>query len=194
MIPNTPTPADILHFWFEEAGPSRWYAVSAAFDARVRRRFSAAVERHARQLQETGNHPWLTEPESAFALVLLFDQMPRNIWRGSGRAFAYDAKARDVSMRMIEAGFDWAIPADRRDFVYMPFMHSEKLEDQDRCVELATERLEQDSTLRHAQLHREVIERFGRFPYRNQALGRASRPDELEYLESGGYSPGSKRK
>lgn len=186
-----PTPDDILDFWFDTAGPRKWYAVSAAFDAVVRRRFARAVERHSAQLR-TGSHPWLGDPGSALALVLLFDQFPRNIWRGSGRAFAYDGQARAVSLDMIERGFDWAIRADRRDFIYMPFMHSEDLADQDLCVELAQNRLEQNSTLRHARMHREVIERFGRFPYRNAALGRQTTWAESEYLSSGGYAPGRK--
>ena len=186
-----PTADEILEFWFDTAGPKRGYTVDAAFDAVVRRRFARAVERHAATLRG-GDHPWLGDPGSALALILLLDQFPRNIWRGSGRAFAYDAQAREVSLDMIERGFDWAVRADRRDFVYMPFMHSEDLADQDLCVELAENRLEQDSTLRHARMHREVIERFGRFPYRNDALGRGTTQDEAEYLTSGGYAPGRK--
>lgn len=191
MSISDPTPDDILKFWFDEAGPKRWYKVSSGFDARVRRRFARAVDRHARQLCE-GEHPWLVEPEAALALVLLFDQFPRNIWRGSGRAFAYDALARHVALDMVEHGFDWVIEPERRDFIYMPFMHAESLEHQDLCIALAASRLEQDSTLHHARKHREVIERFGRFPYRNAALGRDSTPEEGEYLSASTYQPGRK--
>lgn len=184
-----PVPQDILDFWFDEAGPAKWYAVSAAFDATVRRRFGKAIEREAVRYRE-GRHPWLDSADGALALVLLFDQFPRNVWRGSGKAFAFDPLALEIAERMIGRGFDWAVPEDRRAFVYMPFMHSEALADQDRCIELAAERLEGGSTLHHARKHREVIERFGRFPYRNDALGRTSTPQESAYLESGGYAPG----
>lgn len=188
-----PTPDDIIDFWFNAAGPRHWYAASPAFDARVRRRFARAVERHDRVFWEEGVHPWMGTPAGAFALILLFDQMPRNIWRGSGRAFAYDEHARFVALDMIARGFDWAISPSRRDFVYMPFMHCEDLETQDLCIALATDRLDQDNTLSHARKHREVIERFGRFPYRNEALGRPSTPDEIAYLDGGGYAPGRKK-
>lgn len=186
-----PTPEEIIQFWFDEAGPKRWYKVSSAFDARVRRRFARAVDRHARTLCDD-NHAWLGDPDGAFALVLMFDQFPRNIWRGSGRAFAYDALARHVALDMIERGFDWAVAPERRDFVYMPFMHAESLEHQDLCIALAQGRLEQDSTLRHAIKHREIIARFGRFPYRNDALGRSTTTDEAEFLAGSNYIPGRK--
>ncbi|MDM7984656.1 MAG: DUF924 family protein [Maricaulis sp.] len=188
----TPTPDEIIDFWFNEAGPKKWYATSPAFDATVRRRFARAVDEHAKQMR-AGRHPWLGNPDSAFALVLLFDQFPRNIWRGSGRAFSYDVLARNVSLDMIDRGFDWAIDESRRDFVYMPFMHGENLALQNLCIDLVRERLEGEGTLRHAIKHREVIARFGRFPYRNEALGRASTDEEREYLETGGYAPGRKK-
>lgn len=184
-----PAPQDILDFWFDEAGPAKWYAVSAAFDATVRRRFGRTIEREAARF-DAGRHPWLDSADGALALILLFDQLPRNVWRGSGKAFEFDPLALEIAERMIVRGFDWAVPEARRAFVYMPFMHSEALADQDRCIELAAERLEGGSTLHHARKHREVIERFGRFPYRNDALGRTSTPEESAYLESGGYAPG----
>lgn len=184
-----PTAGEILGFWFDEAGPAKWYAVSPAFDAVLRRRFGKTIEREAARLK-AGRHPWQDTADGALALILLFDQFPRNVWRGSGKAFAFDPLARELADRMIDRGFDWAVPADRRAFVYMPFMHSEDLADQDRCIALAAERLEQGSTLHHARQHRAVIERFGRFPYRNEALGRTSTPEETAYLEGGGYAPG----
>jgi uncharacterized protein (DUF924 family) len=184
-----PTADEILAFWFEEAGPEKWYRVSAAFDAQMRRRFGKTIEREAAIFRQ-GGHPWCETAEGALALILLFDQFPRNVWRGSGKAFEFDPLARDLAGRMIERGFDWAVSEGRRAFVYMPFMHSEDLADQDRCIELARERLDGEGTLHHAVKHREVIERFGRFPYRNEALGRASTPFEVEYLVNGGYAPG----
>jgi len=192
MSIKDPTPEDVLDFWFNEAGPSRWYTVSTAFDAVIRRRFAKAVEGQAQTLSQTGEHAWMEAPESALALVLMFDQFPRNIWRGSGRAFAYDPLARQISLDMIDRGFDWAIPAERRDFVYMPFMHAEDMAFQDLCVEMATTRLEQDSTAHHARQHREIFRQFGRFPYRNEALGRESTPEEITFLETARYIPGRK--
>lgn len=184
-----PTPDDILGFWFEEAGPKKWYSVSPAFDAVVRRRFGRTIEREAARCRD-GRHPWSDSAEGALALILLFDQFPRNVWRGSGKAFQFDPLALDLARRMVERGFDWAVAEDRRAFVYMPFMHSERLEDQERCIALAGERLANGDTLHHAVKHREVIERFGRFPYRNAALGRTSTPEEIAYLDGGGYAPG----
>ena len=183
------TAADIRTFWFDEAGPAAWYRVSPDFDARMRRRFAACVEREAAALR-AGEHPWQGDAEDALALILLLDQFPRNIWRGSGKAFAFDALARQVARSMIERGFDWAIGEEQRAFVYMPFMHSEALSDQDYCVELAAERLKSQGTHDHAVKHRDVIRRFGRFPYRNEALQRTSTPEEIDYLEQGGYAPG----
>ena len=192
MSLRRPTAEEINTFWFDEAGPKRWYTLSAAFDARVRRRFAASVEREAAACRDTA-HPWLETPEGALAFILLFDQMPRNIWRGSGRAYAYDALSLEGARNMIARGFDFALPEDRRAFVYMPFMHSEAMADQALCVDYAANRLEKTDTLRHARLHRDVIARFGRFPHRNEALGRESTPEEAAFLEAGGYAPGRKR-
>ena len=188
-----PAPEDILAFWFEEAGPKRWYKTDSRFDALVRRRFGPWLE-GLRELDQDLGHAWLCAPRSALALVIALDQFPRNIWRGSKAAFEFDPLARQAAGAMIEHGFDLEFCDAERAFVYMPFMHSEDIEDQHRCVELAADRLpETDGTLRHARLHREVIERFGRFPYRNEALGRETTPAEQAYLDAGGYAPGSKR-
>tara|TARA_R110000868_G_scaffold158638_1_gene386912 strand:- start:5947 stop:6540 length:594 start_codon:yes stop_codon:yes gene_type:complete len=189
MSAPTVTPEAIRKFWFEEAGSAAWYRVSPDFDARMRRRFAGSIEREAAVLR-AGDHPWQDDADDALALILLFDQFPRNIWRGSGKAFAFDALARQVARGMIERGFDYAIDESRRAFVYMPFMHSEALADQDYCVELAAERLKSQGTHDHAVKHREVIRRFGRFPYRNEALERETTPEEADYLEHGGYAPG----
>tara|TARA_R110002096_G_scaffold44980_1_gene121420 strand:+ start:2314 stop:2907 length:594 start_codon:yes stop_codon:yes gene_type:complete len=189
MSAPTVTPEAIRKFWFEEAGSAAWYRVSPDFDARMRRRFAGSIEREAAVLR-TGDHPWQDDADDALALILMFDQFPRNIWRGSGKAFAFDALARQVARGMIERGFDYAIDESRRAFVYMPFMHSEALADQDYCVELAAERLKSQGTHDHAVKHREVIRRFGRFPYRNEALQRETTPEEADYLKHGGYAPG----
>ncbi len=192
MSIGDPTIDDVIDFWFETAGPKRWYAASPGFDARVRRLFAKAVEDNARLWWQSG-HPWEDTAYGQFALIVMFDQFTRNIWRGSGHAFAHDELARHLSLQMIDQGYDWVIPDERRAFVYMPFMHSERIEDQDFCVELAEERLSGTGTLEHAIKHREVIRQFGRFPYRNEALGRASTAEEIAFLDGGGYAPGRKR-
>jgi uncharacterized protein (DUF924 family) len=141
-----------------------------------------------------GDHPWLETADGGLALLVLFDQFTRNVWRGSNKAFAFDALARTIARAMIDRGLDRDVPDDRRSFVYMPFMHSEDLADQDLAIELFSTRMpEGNNNLHHARQHRDVIEKFGRFPYRNAALGRESTPEEIAYLEGGGYAPGSKR-
>jgi uncharacterized protein (DUF924 family) len=186
-------PEAVLEFWFERAGPKRWFSVDRDFDAQMRRRFGPAC--HALRRHSTvAGHPWLVEPDSALALLILTDQAPRNVWRGSNAAFSLDPLAREAAFEILASGFDWALSNDQRAFVYMPLMHSEDVEDQALCVALCEERLGVDSgTTRHARAHRDVIMRFGRFPYRNAALGRASTAAELEFLGSGGYAPGAKR-
>ncbi|MGX6646723.1 DUF924 family protein [Maricaulaceae bacterium MS644] len=188
-----PDPESVLEFWFERAGPKRWFSVDPVFDAEMRRRFGPAC--HAlRRLSTVAGHPWLVEPDSALALLILTDQAPRNVWRGSNAAFSLDPLARQAAAEMLAGGFDWALAEDRRAFVYMPLMHSEDLEDQALCVALCEERLGADSgTAGHARAHRELIIRFGRFPHRNEALGRASTAAEIEFLSGGGYAPGAKR-
>lgn len=186
------SPDFILHFWFEDTPRKLHFVSTPAFDAKVRRLFAREIERQARRFGPDG-HPWLEDADSALALIVLFDQFTRNVWRGSGKAFAFDPLARQAAEAMIDRGFDWAVADDRRAFVYMPFMHSEAIADQDRCVALCEERLPAGSnTVDHARQHRDLIARFGRFPYRNDALRRPSTPQERDYLRSGGYTPGSK--
>lgn len=189
----TITPDDIVSFWFDEAGPKAWFAVSAVFDQKVKSRFGHLLEDW--QIGTSlDNHPWLQEPESALALVITLDQFPRNIYRDQPKAFAFDEDALSAAKLAIYAGFDLEIEEKRRSFFYMPFMHSEDLGAQNTCVILCKDRLpESDSTLKHAKAHRDLIKRFGRFPHRNKILNRPSRPDEIKFLEEGGYAPGAKR-
>lgn len=181
-------PDDILTFWFDEAGPKRWYQKSDAFDAEIRARFEAAAT-DAAAAKKAGTHPWEKEPNSALALIIMLDQFPRNMYRGNRAAFAWDDLALSVAEDMTEKGWDLKIPQARRAFVYMPYMHSEDLAVQTRCVELMDSRVDNESNLHHAKEHRKVIERFGRFPHRNEILGRESTPEETAFLKSGGYSP-----
>lgn len=186
-------PADILRFWFEETDPQLHFVSTPDFDAKIRRQFARVIEDEAKRAKD-GDHPWMETAGGGLALLILFDQFTRNVWRGSGKAFAFDAVARAIAQAMIDKGFDLDVPEARRSFVYMPFMHSEDLADQDKAVELFATRMPEGNTnLHHARLHRDVIARFGRFPYRNGALGRTSGPDERAYLDGGGYAPGTKR-
>lgn len=188
------TAADICQFWFVECTPKQHFVSTPAFDAQVRRRFAKAIETEARRVK-AGDHPWLETAEGGLALILLFDQFTRNVWRGSGKAFAFDEAARQIAKAMIDRSLDRELPPKKRSFVYMPFMHSEALTDQDFSIKLFGSRLpEENNNLSHAVKHRDVIKQFGRFPYRNDALGRKSTSDERAYLSGGGYAPGSKRR
>ncbi len=188
------TSTDILTFWFGSAGPKRWYQKSDVFDAQIRQEFEDTAVDLAGSLSRKSPHTkpphaWEGDSESALALIIALDQFPRNMYRDTKAAFAWDDLALDVARRMVSANLDLKIDQSRRAFIYMPFMHSENLEDQSRCVALADQRLNSDSTLHHAREHRKLIERFGRFPHRNEILERTSTPAELRFLEHGGYAP-----
>ena len=175
------TPADVLAFW-REAGPTRWFRKDEAFDAEFRTRFLVAHEATVRGELDA----WTGSAEGSLALLILLDQFPRNSFRGTPRMFESDAKAREVAHLAIAASFDTQLEAGLRNFFYLPLMHSEDLADQDRAVELA--RKLGDDPLRYAILHRDIIARFGRFPHRNAALGRATTPEERRFLDDGGFA------
>jgi uncharacterized protein (DUF924 family) len=175
------TPADVLAFW-REAGPSRWFRKDTAFDEQFRTRFLAAHEAAMRGELD----PWAADAHGSLALLILLDQFPRNAFRGTPRMFESDAKAREIARQALRADFDQQVDAEMRNFLYLPFMHSEQLADQDLAVEL-TRKLG-DEPLRFAVLHRDIIERFGRFPHRNAVLGRATTPEEQRFLEDGGFA------
>ncbi|MGY0504903.1 DUF924 family protein [Luteimonas sp. e5] len=172
--------SEVVGFW-REAGREKWFNGGEAFDAECRRRFADAHHAAARRECEA----WLDEAESALALILLLDQIPRNIFRGSGHAFATDGLARRYALKALQAGHDAQCEAALRGFFYLPFEHSEAMADQHRAVELFAA-LGDDVMYDYALRHREVIERFGRFPHRNAALGRVSTPEEQAWLEAGG--------
>ena len=171
---------DVVAFW-REAGPARWFGGGAAFDAQCRERLLPPHLLAARRELDG----WQATAEGALALLLLLDQIPRNVFRGSGHAFATDSLARHYATRALEAGFDARIDAAMRLFFYMPFEHSEDMADQVRAVELFTA-LGDDNYLHYAVAHRDVIAKFGRFPHRNHALGRTSTPEEQAWLDAGG--------
>jgi uncharacterized protein (DUF924 family) len=174
--------AEIVSFW-REAGPKKWFDKDEAFDLAIKSKFLAIHEAAARgelaALEETA--------EGALALVILFDQFPRNMFRGSDRAFATDPLARAVADRALARGFDQATDETMRPFFYLPFMHSELTADQDRSVRLH-DALGDAERARHAASHRDVIVKFGRFPHRNRAVGRDTTAAEQEFLDGGGFA------
>jgi uncharacterized protein (DUF924 family) len=174
-------PQHVVRFW-QEAGPQRWFRRDPEFDAQFRERFLVAHEAAASGALDH----WLASADGALALVLLLDQFPRNAFRGTPRVYATDAHARAAADAAIRAGFDRVVPQDLRQFFYLPFMHSERPEDLERCVAL-NEQVGGES-LRFARHHRDIVARFGRFPHRNAVLGRTSTPEEERFLAEGGFA------
>jgi uncharacterized protein (DUF924 family) len=176
------TPARVIAFW-TEAGPKRWYVRDDAFDAEIRQHFLAAYEAAASgQLAA-----WEETAEGALALIIVLDQFARNMFRGSRRAFDTDPLALDAARRALQRGFDRDIEPPLRQFFYLPFMHSEAMADQERCVSLF-ETYGDANNLKFAIIHADIIRRFGRFPHRNPVLGRTTTKDEQDFLDSGGFS------
>ena len=175
------TPADVVTFW-RDAGPDRWFNKDTAFDDEIRRRFLALHEAAAAgRLTE-----WEANAEGALALLILLDQFPRNMFRGQARAFATDPLARAVTSRAILNGFDGAFP-DLRSFFYLPFEHSEDMKDQERGLTLYKASGDADG-LKWAEIHADIIRRFGRFPHRNAILGRVTTAEEQKFLDDGGFA------
>ena len=172
-------PRDVLDFWLKDTASEKWFATDAALDAEIRARFEDAWRLGcAGKLED-----WENEANGALALIVLFDQFPRNMFRGQSEAFASDALAREIAKRAIAQKRDLEVPSAFRSFFYLPLTHSENIADQEACVQLTRERLGEDhSTYPYTLLHRAAIERFGRFPARNKALGRASTAEEQEFL------------
>lgn len=168
--------APIIHFWFEELRPEAWFRKDERVDAAIRERFAGAYERLSR-VQPSD----LETALECLAAVIALDQFPRNMFRGSPRAFATDALALSIAERAITAGFDMQLDSSRRVFLYMPFQHSESTAVQARSIQLFTQLGDAD-TLGYAYKHQAVIDRFGRFPHRNEMLGRVSTAAELQFL------------
>ncbi|WMJ70459.1 DUF924 family protein [Stenotrophomonas sp. 24(2023)] len=172
----------VVEFW-KDAGPDKWFVRDDAFDARFRELFQD--EHHAAAAR--GREHWLSTAEGALALMLLLDQFPRNCFRGTAHSYATDGLARHYAMRAIEEGLDLQLVPKLRAFIYLPFEHSEDPLDQDRSVAMF-DVLGDKEYLGYAELHREIIRRFGRFPHRNAVLGRIPTPEELDYLAEGGFA------
>jgi uncharacterized protein (DUF924 family) len=180
-VETPPDAGEIVAFW-AEAGPARWFAKDPEFDRQFRTRFLALHEAAARGELDA----WRGTAEGALALLILLDQFPRNAFRGARRMYVTDVRARAEADTAIRAGHDRNVAFEQQKFFYLPFAHSEDLGDQDRAVALC-ERLGGEDYA-HAQGHRDIVRRFGRFPHRNSILGRAMSPAEQAFLDQGGYA------
>lgn len=186
-------PGEVLDFWFGREGEEgygefreAWFQKDEEFDRQVRSRFLDDYERAARGEYDR----WQEEPESCLALVILLDQFPRNLFRGDPRTHATDDKALVISSEALQKGLDRELLTFQRHFLYMPFMHSEDLEDQRRSVALFRELADEGGpeVTEYAEGHRDIVERFGRFPHRNEVLDRRTTPEEAKFLEQPGSS------
>jgi len=179
---DLPTPLDVLEFWWK-AGYEKWYGGGEAFDTECRDRFLPLLEAAA----GGGLQDWEATPHGSLALIIVLDQLSRNIFRGSVRAFEQDARALDVAERAIANRFDLAFPVPARNFFHMPFMHSEELAHQERCCDYFRSCGDKDGYF-YALIHMDAIRRFGRFPHRNALFGRDTTAEEQAYLDSGGFA------
>ncbi|WFU41742.1 DUF924 domain-containing protein [Bradyrhizobium sp. CB82] len=176
------TPGGVLAFW-REAGGDRWYKRDDDFDAEIRSRFLELWRRAANGDLSS----WEASDDGALALVIVLDQFPRNMFRGDALTYASDGQAREVARRALARGTDERVDPALREFLYMPFMHSEHLADQLHCVALFR-KVDGSDNLKYAEEHADIIRRFGRFPHRNRILGRSSTPDEQAFLDEGNFS------
>ncbi|MEM9270270.1 MAG: DUF924 family protein [Pseudomonadota bacterium] len=176
-------PKAVLKFWFEELTPQDWYTGGDALDNEIRTLFQQDWEDVSRR----ENSKWICRAKERLAYLLLLDQFPRNMFRGTAKAFSTDRKAVTFAKSAIARKQDIQIKGDARQFMYMPLMHSESLQDQELSVRLFLAWEPKGRNLPHALAHRDIIREFGRFPARNEALGRTSSAKEIAYLESGGY-------
>lgn len=181
MNDTTITAAQVLAFWFDESSPKQWFARDDAFDAAIRARFAPLHAAAARgELWR-----WRADAPGRLAEIIVLDQFSRNLHRGSGLAFAQDTVALVLAQELVAQGLDQHLPAVQRAFAYLPYMHSESLAVQQESLRLYVA-LAAPENLRFARAHAEIIERFGRYPHRNAALGRASTPEEQAFLQQPG--------
>lgn len=187
----SPTPADVLDFWFDSAGEARWFEQSDAFDAIIRERFGETLAAARRGELDT----WAQSPEGWLALLIVRDQFSRNLYRDDARAWADDAATQAIALEGMARGYDRQLPPLQRVFAYLPLEHAESLGLQKHCVRLfetlaasqpAFDRARFENFLDYARRHHDVIDRFGRFPHRNAVLGRADTPAEQAYLATPG--------
>jgi uncharacterized protein (DUF924 family) len=179
-------PAEVVAFW-RSAGPERWFKKDEAFDAAIRAAFEADHHAAARGDYDT----WIETGEGALGLLILLDQFPRNLYRGSAHAFATDPLARKVAREAVVRGYDTEAELALRPFFYLPFEHSEEAADQALGVALCETQLREtgdEGNLKWARVHQDIIQRFGRFPHRNHAFGRETTPEEQAFLDDGGFA------
>ena len=179
-------PTEVRDYWFQRDRKD-WFEKNPAFDEEIRSRFLPLFKRGLQDQLQT----WRQTPAACLALVILLDQFPRNMFRGSAKAFAADPQARAAARVILDNRWDKAMTPDERMFAYLPLEHSESLADQERCLALMQEISVFPETAdlpKWAEAHLVIIQRFGRFPHRNAALGRASTPEELEFLKQPGSS------
>jgi uncharacterized protein (DUF924 family) len=179
---SLPSAGDVLAYW-RALGPKRWFVKDAAVDAEIRAQFLGL---YAAALAGSLG-PWEDDAAGALAHIIVLDQFPRNMFRDRAAAFVADPLARAVAGRAIELGFDRQAAKAERPFFYLPYMHSEALADQECCLELCRD-AEDAGTLKYAELHADIIRRFGRFPHRNAVLGRVTTPEEQAFLDGGGFA------
>ena len=179
------TPEKVLSFWLDETDPKQWYNSSKDLDNAILQEFYPTWV----SIMDGKFGMWLTYPTGSLAYILVLDQFSRNMFRGSSKAFSSDLVALAAAKQAIKHKFDLVIDEPGRQFFYLPLMHSESLQDQERCIRLMLERmpLEGMNNLLHARAHREVIRKFGRFPTRNEALSRKNTAHEADYMKNGGY-------
>lgn len=179
------TAGEIVGFWLEEVGPAKWYVQEDTLDAEIRERFLPVWE----AAFNGEMYEWCQDAETILAFLILTDQFPRNMFRGDPRSYATDVLARTAAKMAVHRRWDMGVPQPERQFFYMPLMHSENLGDQDACIRLMSERMPENREMHvlHAKVHREIVRRYGRFPYRNAALGRMTLPAEQAFLDGDGY-------
>lgn len=179
------SPEDVLAFWLDEIGEDGWYEADPAVDAEITRRFKPLWQ----SAKEGALSLWMTYPSGTLAYLILTDQFSRNMFRGAPEAYSMDPAALALSKIAVEKDWDLKIDEPARQFFYLPMMHSECISDQERCIRMLMTRMPETgaSNLLHARAHRDVIRKFGRFPFRNEALERRTLETELAFLEDGGY-------
>lgn len=176
-------PVTVLDFWLGTVGPEGWYTADDGTDAEITAQFGNLWK----VARDGGLDHWAEGSAGTLAFLILTDQFPRNMFRGLPDAFATDPIARNAARLAIARGWDVAVPEPERQFFYLPFEHSEDPADQDLAVQYMSARMSGESGALHARAHQEIIRRFGRFPFRNAALGRKSTPEERAFIDDGGY-------
>jgi uncharacterized protein (DUF924 family) len=177
-------PIEVLDFWLGEIGPEGWYAAGDDLDAEIAARFGDVWQ----AAKNGGLEHWVDGTVGTLAYLIICDQLSRNMHRGRAEAFATDAQARAAARKAVAEGWDMKAPEPERQFFYLPFEHSEDPADQVLAVDYMSNRLDAGSEMAlHARAHSQIIARFGRFPFRNEALGRETTPEEAVFLAEGGY-------